>query len=130
MRTGDIGVLDADGYLSVRDRAKDTIVTGAENVYPLEVENVLLRHPDVADAAVIGVPSERWGEAVKAIIVPRLGVTIDAAGLIAWARTRIASYKAPKSIEVVDELPRNLNGKVLRRVLREPYWRGQARSVG
>jgi long-chain acyl-CoA synthetase len=130
LHTGDIGMLDADGYLTVLDRAKDTIVTGAENVYPLEVENVLSQHPDVEEVAVIGVPSQRWGEEVKAVIVPRSGATIDTASLIAWARARIAAYKAPRSIEIVAELPRNLNGKVLRRVLREPWWRDQPRNIG
>ncbi|QCP50371.1 long-chain-fatty-acid--CoA ligase [Trinickia violacea] len=130
LHTGDVGVLDEDGYLTVLDRAKDTIVSGAENVYPLEVENVLSRHPDVAEVAVIGVPSARWGEEVKAVIVPRPGMTIDAARLIDWARERIAAYKAPKSIDIVDALPRNPNGKVLRRVLRDPYWRDQERNVG
>jgi long-chain acyl-CoA synthetase len=130
LHTGDIGVLDDDGYLTVLDRAKDTIVSGAENVYPLEVENVLSRHPDVAEVAVIGIPSARWGEEVKAVIVPRPGAAIDSARLIAWARERIAAFKAPRSIDIVQALPRNPNGKVLRRVLREPYWHGQARNVG
>jgi long-chain acyl-CoA synthetase len=130
LRTGDIGVLDDDGYLTVVDRAKDTIVSGAENVYPLEVENVLSCHPDVQEVAVIGIPSVRWGEEVKAVVVPRPGVAIDTARLIDWARQRIAAYKVPKSIDVAAALPRNPNGKVLRRVLREPYWREQARKVG
>lgn len=130
LHTGDIGMLDADGYLTVIDRAKDTIVSGAENVYPLEVENVLLRHPDVIDVAVIGVPSERWGEEVKAMVVPAPGVTLDAGAVIAFARQHLAAYKAPKSIELVAELPRNAGGKVLRRILREPFWRGHAKRVG
>jgi len=123
-------VLDEDGYLTVLDRANDTIVSGGENVYPLEVENVLLCHPDVADVAVIGIPSERWGEEVKAVLVPRPGATIGSAALLDWARERIAAFKAPKSIDITEALPRNLNGKVLRRVLREPYWQGQTRNVG
>jgi long-chain acyl-CoA synthetase len=130
LHTGDIGVLDEDGYLTVLDRANDTIVSGGENVYPLEVENVLLCHPDVADVAVIGIPSERWGEEVKAVLVPRPGATIGSAALLDWARERIAAFKAPKSIDITEALPRNLNGKVLRRVLREPYWQGQTRNVG
>jgi acyl-CoA synthetase (AMP-forming)/AMP-acid ligase II len=129
LHTGDIGVLDEDGYLTVLDRAKDTIVSGAENVYPLEVENVLSSHPDVAEVAVIGIPSARWGEEVKAVIVARPGAIIDSARLIDWSRERIAAYKAPKSVDIVEALPRNPNGKVLRRVLREPYWRDQTRSV-
>lgn len=130
LRTGDIGVLDPDGYLTVVDRAKDTIVSGAENIYPQEVENVLTRHPDVAEAAVIGIPSPRWGEEVKAVIVPRAGAQIDAAHLLGWAREHLAGFKVPKSVDLVDALPRNPNGKVLRRVLREPYWRDQSRKVG
>lgn len=130
LRTGDIGLLDAEGYLFVLDRAKDTIISGAENVYPQEVENVLSRHPAVADVAVIGVPSSRWGEEVKAVVVPRPGVALNAADVLAWAREHIAAYKVPKSIDVIDELPRNPNGKVLRRLLREPYWRDHAKRVG
>lgn len=130
LRSGDIGVLDRDGYLTLVDRAKDIIVSGAENVYPLEVEHVLLAHPDVADVAVIGVPSALWGEEVKAVIVPRPGAVLDIAGLMRWARERLAAYQVPKSIDVVDALPRNPNGKVLRRVLREPYWSGHARRIG
>jgi long-chain acyl-CoA synthetase len=129
LRTGDIGLLDEDGYLFVRDRAKDTIISGGENVYPLEVENMLLRHPDVADAAVIGVPSARWGEEVKALIVPKAGVAPDPAEVIAFMRQRLAAFKVPKSVEIVQDLPRNPNGKVLRRLLREPYWTGYDRRV-
>jgi acyl-CoA synthetase (AMP-forming)/AMP-acid ligase II len=130
LHTGDIGALDADGYLTVLDRAKDTIVSGAENIYPLEVENVMASHPAVAEVAVIGIPSPRWGEEVKAIVVPRPGMSIDAAQLIDWTRKRIATFKSPKSIDIAESLPRNPNGKVLRRVLREPYWDGHARKVG
>lgn len=129
LRTGDIGFLDEDGYLFVRDRAKDTIISGGENVYPLEVENVLLRHPDIKDVAVIGVPSKRWGEEVRALVVPKPGVSIDAAALIAFARQSLAAYKAPKSIGVVDAIPRNPNGKALRRLLRDPYWSHLERRV-
>ena len=129
-RTGDAGFLDADGYLHIHDRVKDMIVTGGENVYPAEVENALFSHPDVADAAVIGVPDPRWGEAVKAMVVLRPGAEADAAAIIAHCRTQIAGYKVPKSIDFVSALPRNPSGKVLRRELRRPYWEGQARQVG
>lgn len=129
LRTGDIGFLDEDGYLFVRDRAKDTIISGGENVYPLEVENVLLRHPDIEDVAVIGVPSERWGEEVKALVVPKPGVSVDAPAVIAFARQSLAAYKAPKSVDLVGEIPRNPNGKALRRLLREPYWSHLDRRV-
>ncbi|HEY5071152.1 MAG TPA: long-chain-fatty-acid--CoA ligase [Caulobacteraceae bacterium] len=129
-RSGDAGYFDADGYLYIHDRLKDMIVSGGENVYPAEVENALFSHPDVADAAVVGVPDERWGEAVKAIVVPRAGAAPDAASIIAHCRARIAAYKCPKSIDFADHLPRNPSGKVLRRELREPYWRGHQRRVG
>ncbi|MEO5725338.1 MAG: AMP-binding protein, partial [Ilumatobacteraceae bacterium] len=130
LRTGDAGHMDEDGYLFLTDRLSDVIVSGAENVYPVEVEHVLVTHPAVADAAVIGVPDERWGETVRAVIVVKPGTTIDEAELIAFARERLAHYKAPTGIDVVDDLPRNPAGKVLRRVLREPYWAGRGRSVG
>ena len=129
-RTGDAGYLDADGYLFICDRVKDMIVSGGENVYPAEVENAIFGHPDVADAAIIGVPDEKWGEAVKAIVVLKPGVAGDPASIIAWARERIAAYKAPKSVDFIETLPRNPSGKVLRRELREKYWAGHVRRVG
>jgi acyl-CoA synthetase (AMP-forming)/AMP-acid ligase II len=130
LRTGDAGYLDEDGYLYIQDRIKDMIISGAENVYPAEVENAIHGHPHVAEVAVIGVPDDTWGEAVKAIVVPKPGVTPDAEDIIAFARTRIAHYKAPKSVEFLDRpLPRNPSGKILRRELREPYWAGKERRV-
>jgi long-chain acyl-CoA synthetase len=129
LRTGDIGRIDADGYVFVLDRAKDTIVSGGENIYPAEVENAIFGHPDVADVAVIGVPSERWGEEVMAVIVPRAGTAPDLESVARWARARIAAFKVPKRISLVAELPRNAGQKVLRRVLREPYWAGLQRRV-
>ncbi|MDX9999599.1 MAG: long-chain-fatty-acid--CoA ligase [Phenylobacterium sp.] len=129
-RTGDAGYHDADGFVFLHDRVKDMIVSGGENVYPAEVENALFSHPAVADAAVIGVPDEKWGEAVKAVVVLRSGMEADAAELIAHCRERIAGYKAPKSVDFVDVLPRNPSGKVLRRELRAPYWAGRERQVG
>lgn len=125
--SGDAGYLDADGYLFVVDRVKDMIVSGGENVYPAEVEAVLRHHPAIADVAVIGVPDERWGEAVKAVVVAK-GL-LDAAEVIGWAREQLAGYKLPKSIDVVDALPRNAGGKVLRRELRAPYWAGKERAI-
>lgn len=127
--TGDAGYLDADGFLFIHDRVKDMIVSGGENVYPAEVENAVFGHPAVADVAVIGVPDEKWGEAVKAIVVLKPGVAADAADIIAFARTRIAGYKVPKSVDFVAALPRNPSGKVLRRELREPYWKDRLRRV-
>jgi acyl-CoA synthetase (AMP-forming)/AMP-acid ligase II len=130
LRTGDAAYLDDEGFVFIYDRVKDMIVTGAENVYPAEVENAIFGHPAVADVAVIGVPDQRWGEAVKAIVVPRVGTTPSQDDIIAFARERIAGFKLPKSVDFVDALPRNPTGKVLRRELREPYWRGQTRRVG
>jgi long-chain acyl-CoA synthetase len=129
LRTGDAGYLDEDGYLYIHDRVKDMIISGGENIYPAEVEKAIFGHPDVADVAVIGVPSERWGEEVKAIIVPRAGASPNPGSIIAWARERIATYKAPKSVDFIEALPRNASGKILRRELRAPYWRGRERNV-
>ena len=129
LRTGDAGYLDEDGYLYVHDRVKDMIISGAENVYPAEVESVMFGHPDIADVAVVGVPSDRWGEEVKAFVVLRDGRERDPAGIIAWTRGRIAGYKTPKSIDFIDALPRNPSGKILRRTLRAPYWAGRERQV-
>ena len=121
LRTGDGGYLDDDGYLFLTDRVKDMIVSGAENVYPIEVEEVLAQHPDVADVAVIGVPDEHWGEAVKALVIGRDGRAPSPSDLLAFARARLAGYKLPRSIEVVEHLPRTPTGKVLKRELRERY---------
>jgi acyl-CoA synthetase (AMP-forming)/AMP-acid ligase II len=129
-RTGDAGYFDDEGYLYIHDRVKDMIVTGGENVYPAEVENALFGHPAVADAAVIGVPDERWGEAVKGVVVLKAGMAATAEEIIADCRGRIAAYKMPKSIDFVAVLPRNPSGKVLRRQLRAPYWEGRERQVG
>lgn len=128
--SGDAGFLDDEGYVFIHDRVKDMIVSGGENVYPAEVENALFAHPQIADVAVIGVPDEKWGEAVKACVVPEAGVTLDPQEIIAFARERIAGYKLPKSVDFVDALPRNPSGKILRRELRDPYWEGQERRVG
>jgi acyl-CoA synthetase (AMP-forming)/AMP-acid ligase II len=130
LRTGDAGYCNEDGYFFVHDRVKDMIVSGGENVYPAEVENAILGYPGVADAAVIGVPDSRWGEAVKAIVVLSPGAEPDAEAIIAWARARIAGYKAPKSVDFIEALPRNATNKVLRRELRKPYWEGHGRLVG
>ena len=128
LRTGDAGYR-RDGVLFIHDRIKDMIISGGENIYPAEVENTIAGHPDVAEVAVIGVPDERWGEAVKACVVPRAGRSIDPGALVAWVRERLAHYKCPKSVEVVSSLPRNPSGKLLKRVLREPYWEGRGRQV-
>ncbi len=127
--TGDAGYLDRDGYLYIYDRVKDMIVSGGENIYPAEVESALFGHPAIADVAVIGVPDEQWGEAVKAIVVRKPDATADTAEIIAFARERIAGYKVPRSIDFAESLPRNPSGKILKRELRKPYWQGRERQV-
>jgi long-chain acyl-CoA synthetase len=129
LRTGDAGYLDAQGYLYLHDRIKDMIVSGGENIYPAEVENVLLAHPAVADAAVIGVPDEKWGETVKAIVVLAPGARLDESGIISHCRDNLAHYKSPTSVEAVEVLPRNPSGKILKRELRAPYWADRGRSI-
>ncbi|HOB14806.1 MAG TPA: long-chain-fatty-acid--CoA ligase [Novosphingobium sp.] len=129
LRSGDAGYLDADGYLFIRDRVKDMIVSGGENIYPVEVENALAAHPSVNDVAVIGVPDPRWGETVMAVIVPAKP-DADPEEIMAFCRSRIAAYKCPRRIAMVDALPRNAAGKVLRRDLRAPYWQDRDRQVG
>jgi long-chain acyl-CoA synthetase len=121
LRTGDGGYRDEDGYLFLTDRIKDMIVSGGENIYPVEVEEVLAQHPGVGDVAVIGVPDERWGEMVMALVVLAPGVVLDGDELVAFARERLAGYKLPRAVEFVAELPRSPAGKVLKRELRVRY---------
>jgi long-chain acyl-CoA synthetase len=128
--TGDLGYMDDQGYVFLVDRSKDMIVTGGENVYCTEVEEVLYQHPAVLEAAVFGVPDDKWGEAVWAVIVPREGNETESAQIIEFCRERIAGYKVPKGIDVqLDPLPKSGPGKVLKRELRAPHWEGQERSV-
>lgn len=129
LHTGDAGFLDENGYLYIHDRLKDMIVSGGENVYPAEIESALYGHADIADVAVIGVPDGKWGEAVKALVVLKPDRPADAAGILNFARERLAGFKIPKSIEFVDVLPRNPSGKILKRLLRERYWKGYERRV-
>ena len=128
-RTGDMGSLDEAGYLFIRDRIKDMIVTGGENVYPAEVESVLAGHSAVLESAVVGVPSDAWGERPLAFVVPS-GAQPDPAELLSWCRERLAHFKCPTEIRFVDALPRNPSGKVLKRELRAPFWAGRDRHVG
>jgi long-chain acyl-CoA synthetase len=130
LKTGDAGYIDDEGYIYLHDRVKDMIVSGGENVSPAEVENVLMTHPAVGDVAVIGVPDERWGEAVKAVVVPAVGAAPSEAELIAYARGRLAGFKLPKSVDFAEVLPRTPSGKLLKRTLREPYWEGVGRRIG
>ncbi len=127
-RSGDAGYL-RDGYLFLHDRIKDMIVSGGENIYPAEVENALMQHPAVADGAVIGVPDEKWGEAVKACVVLKKDSSVREQEIIAFLRERIAHFKCPRSVDFLDAIPRNPTGKILKRVLREPYWKGKTRRV-
>ncbi len=129
LRSGDAGYMDEDGYVYVHDRVKDMIVSGAENVYPAEVESAIFGHPAVADVAVIGVPDERWGEAVKAVVVLKAGASATAQEIVDFARTRIAGFKCPKTVDFIDALPRNPSGKILKKDLRAPYWEGRERMV-
>lgn len=128
-RSGDAGYM-RDGYVFVHDRVKDMVISGGENVYPAEVENVLASHPAVAEVAVLGVPHPTWGEAVKACAVLRRGAAATEAELIAFAQERLARYKCPKSVDFLESLPRNPTGKLLKRVLREKYWADEERRVG
>jgi acyl-CoA synthetase (AMP-forming)/AMP-acid ligase II len=129
MHTGDGGYMDDDGFVYLADRIKDMIISGGENVYSVEVENALCQHPAVATAAVIGVPDETWGERVHAVVVPTAGQSVTLEELTGFCRDRIASYKVPKSMDLVDALPLSAAGKVLKRELRKPYWAGQERGV-
>jgi long-chain acyl-CoA synthetase len=128
-RVGDVGYLDADGYLYITDRLKDLIISGGVNIYPAEIEAVLLKHPAVLDAAVIGIPDDDFGEQVKAFCELKPGSLAGAPELLEFASQALASYKRPKSIEFLSELPRNTMGKVLKRELRDPYWRGRDRKI-
>ena len=129
LRTGDIGFLDQDGFLYVQDRLKDMIVSGAENIYPAEVESALASHPAIADIAVIGVPDVRWGETPKALVIRTSDTALTEADVIAFARTKLAAYKCPTSVDFVDVLPRNSAGKILKKELRARYWAGRHRQV-
>lgn len=128
LHTGDAAHLDEHGHVFIVDRVKDMVVSGGENVYPAEVERVLVEHPAVAEVAVIGVPDPTWGETVMAVVVAAQALSADE--LIAFARDRLAHYKCPRRVDFVDALPRNSTGKVLKRDLRERWWHGQSRRVG
>jgi acyl-CoA synthetase (AMP-forming)/AMP-acid ligase II len=128
--TGDLGRFDADGYLYIVDRKRDMIVSGGYNVYPAEVENAISVLVEVAEVAVVGVPDERWGEAVKAVVVVRSGEELSADEVVDACARRLASYKKPRSVDFVEELPKTGSGKIMRRRIRDRYWDGRERSVG
>ena len=129
LHTGDMGYMDEENYLFIMDRSKDMIISGGENIYPREIEEVMIRHPAVREVAVIGVPDKKWGEAIKAVVslVEKRSVTEEE--LIAFCKESIASYKKPRSVDFVDELPKNNYGKILKRALRAGYWEGRERKV-
>jgi acyl-CoA synthetase (AMP-forming)/AMP-acid ligase II len=129
MRTADLGSMDADGFVTIVDRKKDMIISGGENIYSWEVEEALRSHPAVAEAAVIGVPDETWGESVKAFVVRVPGEEVSAEVLIAHCREQIASYKKPRSVEFIDGLPRMFHGKIDKKALRDPHWVARSRNV-
>ncbi len=129
---GDVGLLDEDGYLFLRDRKADMIISGGANIYPAEIESVFLAHPKVGDVAVFGVPHEEWGEEVKAVVEPAAGATPGpelAAELLAFCADKLARFKTPKSIDFIAEMPRDPNGKLYKRKLRDPFWEGRSRSI-
>jgi acyl-CoA synthetase (AMP-forming)/AMP-acid ligase II len=117
--TGDLAVMDEEGYVNIVDRKKDMIITGGENVYSTEVENVLYMHPDVLEAAVIGIPDPHWGEAVQACVVPKEGRTVSEQDIIAFCKENLAHYKAPKTVVLLDALPKTGSGKIYKKGLRE-----------
>lgn len=129
LHTGDVGYLDENGYLFIMDRSKDMIISGGENIYPREIEEVLARHPAVREVSVIGVPDPKWGEAIKAVVALNPGVKVTEQELIDFCRDNIAGYKKPKSVDFVDELPKSNYGKILKRELRTQYWQNQERKV-
>lgn len=130
IHTGDAGYLDQDGYAFLRDRLKDMVITGGENVYPAEVEKVLGGHPSILEVAVIGVPDEKYGEALLAIAALKRGASLTQDELLEFSRVKIAAYKIPRQLKIVDALPRNASGKILKTALREPYWAGKGRHIG
>ena len=129
---GDVGYLDEDGYLFLCDRKADMIISGGVNIYPAEIEGVLLAHPKVGDAAVFGIPHEDWGEEIKAVVEPAADVEPDdalTAELLAFCRDNLAKFKLPRSVDYTNEMPRDPNGKLYKRKLRDPYWEGRDRSI-
>jgi acyl-CoA synthetase (AMP-forming)/AMP-acid ligase II len=129
LHTGDLGIMDERGYVYILDRAKDMIISGGENIYSREIEDIIIKHPSVYEVAVIGVPDEKWGEAVKAIVSLREGKKATEEEIIIFCKEHLASYKKPKSVEFIDAIPKNPYGKVLKRELREKYWTGESRRV-
>ncbi|GAA4554652.1 class I adenylate-forming enzyme family protein [Pseudonocardia xishanensis] len=130
IRTGDVGYVDADRFLFITDRIKDIIITGGENVFPGHVEAAFRGHEAVRDIAVIGVPDDRWGEAILALVVPEPDSDVTAEALVEWGRAHLPGFQRPRRVELVEELPRNAVGKLMRKEIRAPFWAGQTRAVG
>ena len=129
LRTGDLARVDSEGYIYIVDRKKEMLVTGGFNVYPTEVEAVLAQHPAISESCVIGIPDERWGETVKAVVVLRQGMKATGDEIMHFCQDRLAGFKRPRSVDFTAALPRNANGKISRKDVREPYWQGRARRV-
>ena len=129
LHTGDLGKMDERGYIYLLDRSKDMLISGGENIYCREIEDIIARHPTVYEVAVIGVPDEKWGEAVKAVVSLKPGIKASEQEIIDFCKQYLASYKKPKSVDFVDELPKSSYGKILKRELREKYWRREARRI-
>jgi acyl-CoA synthetase (AMP-forming)/AMP-acid ligase II len=129
LHTGDVGKMDEDGYIYLVDRKKDMIISGGENIYSREVEEVLYMHPAIFEAAVVGVPDDKWGESVKAVVVLREGMHASEEEIIEFCREHLASYKKPRSVEFCAELPKTASGKIRKDVIREPYWAGHERRI-
>jgi len=127
--TGDAGTMDAEGFIYIKDRIKDMIISGGENIYPAEVEAILAAHPKVADVAVIGVPDDTWGETIKAIVIKKPNASLTVEELIDWSKDKLAGFKRPHSVDFVEVIPRNPTGKILKKDLRAPYWVGHERAV-
>jgi acyl-CoA synthetase (AMP-forming)/AMP-acid ligase II len=130
VHTGDAGYMDAEGYIYLKDRMKDMVVSGGENIYPVEVENALAHHEAIADVAVIGVPDDKFGEALLAFVVLQAGGELTLDEMIEFCRDKIAGYKIPRQLEIIGEMPRNPSGKILKKELRKPYWDGANRNIG
>jgi long-chain acyl-CoA synthetase len=126
---GDVAYFDEEGFYYICDRKKDMIISGGVNIYPAEIEAVLDAHPKVLDVAVIGIPNEEWGESVHAVVVSLPGVSVSEADILAYGREHLAGYKIPRSVSFADEIPRNASGKILKKLLREPFWRGRETRV-
>ncbi len=128
-RTGDLAMVDAEGYIFIVDRKKEMIISGGFNIYPAEVEQVLFAHPAIYEAAAVGVPNEEWGEAIKAVVVLKPGMSASVEDILSFCAQRLPGFKRPRSVDFTQELPKNPNGKIVRRLVREPYWTGQERRV-